>query len=116
MLTEHEGCAILKEAFLAAGYDIADNVPFSEGDIQFNIDGFDAAARVGFEFITTEAGDRNELTPEMIAAVEKAIEKGALFLLLVDEEEIDAEDDLRNHARRFLDRVAERRRGAGVSR
>lgn len=116
MLTEHEGCAILKEAFLAAGYDIADNVPFSEGNIQFNIDGFDAAARVGFEFITTEAGDRNELSPKTIAAVEQGIQEGALYLLLVDEYEVETAEELQQYARRFLDMVADCRRKSGTPR
>ena len=60
MLTESQGCAVLKESFQAAGYDIHDNFAFSEGIIRFQVDGFDPATRVGFEFITTEAGDRGD--------------------------------------------------------
>lgn len=111
MLTESQGCAVLRESFLAAGYNIADNVPFAEGGVSFNVDGYDPVARVGFEFITTEAGDRSELSQEMIAQVEQRIAKGELFILLVDEYDVETADELRLHAERFLDMVAARRRG-----
>ncbi len=110
MLTESQGCAVLRESFLAAGYDIHDNVPFSEGEIRFQVDGFDPVARVGFEFITTEAGDRTELSQQMIAQIEQRIGAGDLFLLLVDEYDVENEAELRLHAERFLDMVASRRR------
>lgn len=110
MLTEQQGCAILRDEFLSAGYDIQDNVLFHEDGIRFCIDGFDSLARVGFEFITTEAGDRTELTAEVISAIEKRLTSGDLLLLLVDEYEIQTEDELRGYARRFLELVASRRR------
>ena len=110
MLTESQGCAVLKESFQAAGYDIHDNFAFSEGIIRFHIDGFDPATRVGFEFITTEAGDRGELSSEMLTQIEQQIAQGTLFILLVDEYEVESEAELRMHAERFLELVAARRR------
>jgi len=110
MLTESQGCTVLKESFQAAGYDIFDNYPFADGAIRFGVDGFDPQARVGFEFITTEAGDRSELTSEMIAQIERQNSQGALFILLVDEYEVESEAELRLHAERFLEMVAARRR------
>ena len=47
MLTESQGCAVLKESFQSAGYDIHDNYRFSEGTIQFSVDGYDPVTRVG---------------------------------------------------------------------
>ncbi len=112
MLTESQGCAVLKESFQAAGYDIHDNYRFSEGTIQFSVDGYDPGTRVGFEFITTEAGDRVELSPEMIGQIEKRIAQGELFILLVDEYDVESEAELRTHAERFLEMVAvHRQRG-----
>lgn len=110
MLTESQGCAVLKESFQAAGYDIHDNFAFSEGIIRFHIDGFDPQARVGFEFITTEAGDRVEISAEMIGQIEARIAQGELFVLLVDEYEVESAEELRLHAERFLEQVALRRR------
>ncbi|HND12026.1 MAG TPA: hypothetical protein PKL17_03015 [Pseudomonadota bacterium] len=111
MLTESQGSAVLRESFLAAGYNIHDNVPFSEDGVAFHVDGFDPVARVGFEFITTEAGDRTELSQETIAKIEQRIARGELFILLVDEYDVATEDELRQYAERFLDMVATRRRG-----
>ena len=116
MLSESQGCAVLKESFEAAGYDIRDGYDFAEGVIRFQIDGFDPSQRVGFEYITTEAGDRNELSPKTIAAVEQGIQEGALYLLLVDEYEVETAEELQQYARRFLDMVADCRRKSGTPR
>ncbi|MBL8635795.1 MAG: hypothetical protein JNM40_21390 [Myxococcales bacterium] len=109
MLSESQGCAVLKESFQAAGYDIRDGYDFSEGVIRFQVDGFDPSQRVGFEYITTEAGDRSELSQEMIAAIEARIAHGELFILLVDEYDVGSEAELRQHAERFLSMVAAHR-------
>ena len=109
MLTESQGCAVLKESFQAAGYNIVDNFGFSEGLIRFSVDGYDPSTRVGFEFITTDAGDRAELSQEMIRQIEQRIAQGELFILLVDEYEVESADELRMHAERFLEMVAVRR-------
>ena len=89
-MTEREGCALLKELFEAAGLAIAVDVPFAEEGLSLRLDGFDAARRVGFEYITTAAGDRVELGPGVVAALEARMERGDLYLLLVDE--LDAAD------------------------
>src|SRR5438445_481338 len=56
-VTEAEGTALLLARFTEAGFAIASNFHFKEGDIEVDLDGWDAAARVGYEYITREAGD-----------------------------------------------------------
>ncbi len=47
-MQEREACALLKARFEAAGLHIAENVMFDEAGVRFDMDGFDAAARVGY--------------------------------------------------------------------
>ena len=52
IVTEAEGTALLLARFTEAGYSIAENFHFHEGDIEVDLDGWDAAARVGYEYLT----------------------------------------------------------------
>lgn len=103
-LTEAEGCALLKARFEAAGFHIAEHQRFTAHGVDVSLDGIDAAKGVGYEFITTEAGDRPEFTREVIATLEAAMGRGELRLLLVDEADVDG-DGLSFAAERFLERV-----------
>jgi hypothetical protein len=47
-MEERKACALLKARFEAAGFHIAENVMFDEDHIRFEIDGYDANARVGY--------------------------------------------------------------------
>lgn len=84
-LSEAEGRAVLRERFMHAGLRIVEDYPFDEEGVAFSMDGFDAEHRVGYEYLTTEAGDREDLTTDEIALLEKRIERGEIALLLVDE-------------------------------
>ncbi|MGE0712174.1 MAG: hypothetical protein AB7N76_29805 [Planctomycetota bacterium] len=110
-LTEAEGCALLRVRFQEAGYAIQEHAPFEEGGVRVELDGFDPAARVGYEYLTTEAGDREEFTPEVVGALEARMRAGELFLLLVDEQDVDARG-LSLAAERFLQVVARMRGNA----
>jgi hypothetical protein len=85
-MTEREGCELLRSRFVAAGLAIAEHVRFAEGDLAVTLDGFDAARRIGYEILTSEAGDRAEFTPDVIATLEARMRREELFLLLVDED------------------------------
>lgn len=119
MLSEAQGCAILADVFHARGYTIARDVDFDEDGISFNIDGWDAAARVGFEFRTSEAGDKDDLTVDEWALLAAAIERGELYVFVIDDVTVVDEADLRVYADRFLAEVAVRqaatraRKGSG---
>lgn len=105
-MNEAEGCALLKQQFAAAGYDISEHFPFAEQGIHFSVDGFDPVRRVGYEYITTEAGDRTEITPEVVAALEQRMARGELYILLIDECDVAFPAELAHAAEEFLKRVA----------
>ncbi len=112
VLREEEGCAALKRVFERRGFRIASNARLDLEGLSFTADGWDAAARVGFEYLTHEAGDHLDLTPEERAALVAMMRRGELFVLLIDAHSEDTAADLEWAAERFLDEVG-RRRGAG---
>jgi hypothetical protein len=107
-MDEREGCALLAARFAAAGLAVAEHVRFQEGGLDVTLDGWDAARRVGYEYITTAAGDRAEFTPEVVAALEARMQKGELYLLLLDERELPDGELLTRAADGFLAEVARR--------
>lgn len=108
MLTEAEGCAVLRRVFEGRGFRIEENQAFNEGDVSFTIDGWDAARRVGFEYMTREEGDHEDLDPGEIAQLAEWMEAGRLFIFIVDEVDIAEEAELASAANAFLDEVARR--------
>lgn len=111
-MTEADGCALLLSRFTEAGYSIAEGFAFHEGDITVDLDGWDAAARVGYEYITREAGDDRQFDAATLERFEARMTRGDLFVLLVDEAEAVTRDELDAAARGFLAAVAEQRRSA----
>lgn len=111
MLSEDQGCRVLEEAFQRRGYPVVRNALFDEAGVQFEMDGWNADARVGFEYLTRSEGDHDDLTQAELAVLIPRIEAGELFVLVVDESQVAEPEDLRFAAERFLDEV-ERRRGA----
>jgi hypothetical protein len=108
---EAEGTALLLARFTEAGYSIAPNFHFEEDAISVDLDGWDAAARVGYEYITAEAGDTRQFDPPTLARFEEKMEKGDLFVLLIDEHEAVTAESLDAAARGFLAALAERKAG-----
>jgi hypothetical protein len=84
-MTESEGCALLTARFVRAGFAIARDVPFEIAGTTVHLDGWDAGARVGFEYITKEAGDDAEFTPDVMRAFEDKMRAGQLHVFLIDE-------------------------------
>jgi hypothetical protein len=82
---ERTACAQLKRRFEAAGFRIAENVLFDEDGVRFEIDGFDAARRVGYEYTTAEAGDGWDVDSDVVAALAERGQRGAVHVLVVDE-------------------------------
>ena len=109
MLTERQGCALLLQVFAARGYALARDVRFDEDGLCFDIDGWDAAARVGFEYRTHEAGDHKDLTDAELAVLAARIDTGDLAVFVIDDTAVEDEDELRRYAHQFLDAVAQRR-------
>ncbi|MCP4503183.1 MAG: hypothetical protein GY822_24870 [Deltaproteobacteria bacterium] len=108
MLTEKEGCALLKALFEKRGYAIVENVDFKEADVSFNCDGWDAEKRVGFEYMTLQERDHEDLDPDELLRINEWISEGKLFLFIVDETEVESAEELVEAAVRFLDEVEKR--------
>jgi hypothetical protein len=112
-VTEAEGCALLLAKFTEAGYAIAPDFRFHEGDIEVDLDGWDASARVGYEYITREAGDHRQFDARTLGLFEERMMKGELFVLLVDEQEAVTKEALAAAAEGFLGEVAKARGDQG---
>ena len=63
-LSEFEGCTHLSRLFRRRGYTIERNVMFREYGVEFHIDGWEEKARVGFEYLTSEDDDHDDLDVE----------------------------------------------------
>lgn len=109
-MTEAEGCAVLLEEFSAAGLAIVERFPFDEGGVKVELDGWDEARRVGYEYVTEEARDRDEFTPRNVVALEDRMRAGELWVLLVDEHDGETDGELRSVAKAFLGHL----KGRGV--
>lgn len=107
-MTEAEGKSLLEARFTAAGFTIASDFHFHEGDIVVDLDGWDATARVGYEYITREAGDDRQFTPATLAAFEERMERGELAVLLIDERDAVTAESLEAAAAGFLGELSKR--------
>ena len=112
-MDERAACALLKQRFEAAGFTIEDNRPFDEDGIRFEIDGFDPHRRVGYEYLTEEAGDSWDVDEAVIAALEERRARGDLHILIVDESRAPDPASLATAADAFLADL--RARGIGRS-
>ena len=108
-VTEAEGKALLQARFTEAGYAIVADFHFREGDIAVDLDGWDASARVGYEYITREADDHRQFDPATLARFEALMERGEIAVLLIDEVDAVTADALGDAANGFLCELAERR-------
>jgi hypothetical protein len=106
-MTEREGCDVLRRRFEGRGFQIEERHRLVLDAGELELDGFDPVAKVGYEYLTSEAGDREEITPAMVFELEERMTKGELRVLLLDEAEHVTEADLVFAADRFLERLAQ---------
>ncbi len=107
-MDERQGAAILKQVFERAGCAIVEAFSLELDARTVSLDGWDAARRVGFEIVTTEAGDREEFTPDVVAELEARMERGELHVFLVDEAHVPDAATLERAAGRFLEALRAR--------
>ena len=118
-LSETQGCDLLTRLFRARGYAIERNLLFREYGVEFHVDGWDAKKRVGFEFLSSEDDDHDDLSLSEYQALGAAQQRGELALFIIDEVEPLSAADLALQANEFLDEVADAlqaRRMAGAGR
>ena len=106
LLSETKACDLLARLFRARGYTIARNIAFREYGVSFHIDGWDAKARVGFEFLSSEDEDHDDLTLREYQTLMAAQQRGEIALMILDEVEPLSVADLKATAEEFLDEVA----------
>jgi hypothetical protein len=104
-LNETEGCDILARLFKARGYRLQRNVRFREYGVEFDIDGWDPGARVGFEYLSSEDDDHDDLSLVEYQALMDQQRRGELSLFIIDEVEPISAADLLASADEFLDEV-----------
>ncbi len=104
-LSEFEGCTHLSRLFRRRGYTIERNVMFREYGVEFHIDGWDKKARVGFEYLTSEDDDHDDLDVEEFQALSDAQLRGELAVFVIDEVEPVSTAALLEEASEFLDEV-----------
>lgn len=104
-ISELKACDLLTQLFRGRGYKISRNVMFREYGVVFHIDGWDAKARVGFEFLSSEDDDHDDLDLEEYKTLMMAQQRGELSLFVIDEVEPVSEADLIATVNDFLDEV-----------
>jgi hypothetical protein len=104
-VSETKACDLLARVFRARGYAIARNVMFREYGVEFHVDGWDAGARVGFEFLSSEDDDHDDLTLREYKTLMDAQQRGELSLFIIDEVEPVSAADLASAASEFLDEM-----------
>lgn len=109
-MEERAACAQLKKRFEAAGFRIQENQTFDEDGVRFDIDGFDAERRVGYEYVTREAGDGWDVDDDVIAELAERRKRGELHVLVVDEGDAPNAATLDAAIDEFLGEL----RGAGI--
>jgi hypothetical protein len=101
-MEERKAAAFLKQRFEAAGFTITENVSLDENGLRFEVDGFDAQRRVGYEYVTSEAGDSWDVDGDVIAELAKRRQRGELSILVVTEDDAPDEASLGRAADAFL--------------
>ena len=104
-LSEAAGCDLLAKVFRARGYTIARNLQFREYGVEFHVDGWDAKARVGVEYLSSEDDDHDDLSLVEYQALMDQQRRGELSLFVIDEVEPVSAADLEEQANDFLDEV-----------
>ncbi|HEY1551860.1 MAG TPA: hypothetical protein VGG28_28740 [Kofleriaceae bacterium] len=111
-MTERDACALLKARFEQAGYAIAENINLDEQGVSFEIDGYDADKRVGYEYVTEEAGDSWDVDGDVIDALNAARRAGELFVLVVNETDAPDAKSLGTAADAFIAALVEKKPAA----
>jgi hypothetical protein len=101
-MDERKAAALLKQRFESAGFTIAENVALDADGVAFEVDGYDAERRVGYEYVSRESGDGWDVDENVVAELAKRHEAGDLSILVVDENDAPDEASLGRAADAFL--------------
>jgi hypothetical protein len=101
-LSENDAVTLLTRWFRQAGFNISNNVHVSFGNVEVNLDGWDAQRLVGFEYLSSEHNDHADLTLAEYEQLIKAHHARQYHILVIDESEALTHDELRQHADEFF--------------
>jgi len=103
MIDEVQGRGVLRKVFEDAGYRIEEDYAFRVAGSLIYLDGYDPVRRVGYEYITTAAGDRGDLNEVVLEELNQMNEEGLVDILLVDENYVSSEEELRLACQGYLE-------------
>ena len=106
MIDEVQGRRVLRKSFEQAGYTIEEDFAFVIAGSVIYLDGYDPVNRVGYEYITTSAGDRGDLNEVVLEELNHLNEAGLVHILLVDEHYVSSEEELRLACHGYLEELA----------
>lgn len=109
MIDEQQGREVLKEVFEEAGYRIEEDFAFQVAGSVIYLDGYDPLHRVGYEYITTSAGDRQDLNEEVVEELNQLNEDRLVQILLIDEQVIASKKELRIASQAYLQGLEDER-------
>ena len=101
MLSESDGRLVLREAFEAQGYVMEEDYWLELEGVRVQLDGYDARARIGYEYVTEEDG----VTAEEL---ERLMQQRHCLLFLIDDSQVPDASTLLEAVFEFF-REAERR-------
>jgi hypothetical protein len=107
-MDERKACEQLQRRFAQAGFAIVENVDFHQHGLRFDLDGFDAKAGVGYEYVTDEAGDGWDVDEDVIQKLTELRKRGTLYILVVDEAEAPDAASLDRAVDEFLAELKDR--------
>lgn len=107
-MEERKASERLKARFEQAGFRIKESVDFDKHGLRFDLDGYDADSKVGYEYVTDEAGDGWDVDDAVIAKLTELRTSGELSILVVDEDEAPDEASLDRAVDEFLADLKER--------
>ena len=106
MIDEVQGRRVLMKSFQDAGYTIEEVFAFRIAGSVIYLDGYDPVKRVGYEYITTAAGDRADLNEVVLEELNQLNEEGLVHILLIDEQYVLSEEELRLACQGYLEGLA----------
>lgn len=106
MIDEAQGRQILFEAFTEAGFKIEEDFSFPIAGTVVYLDGYDPGRRVGYEYVTTAAGDRANISERVLEELEQLNAENLVSVLLIDEHFISTAEELLFACRGYLEELA----------
>lgn len=106
MIDEEQGRRVLRRAFVDAGFSIEEDFPFAIAGTTIYLDGYDPAQRVGYEYVTTAAGDRQHINERVVEELDRLNEDRLVHILMIDEQYIATSEELAFACNAYLENLS----------